>query len=220
MPLSPTPPSLPCQSVVLHGAPLTVELCQSTDTGFHEGVAFVRQRYWRYYGAHARVTAPHLIILRDPTGGCRAVAGLTPASDKPLFLEQYLDQPVEALATRQAGTTIDRNKIWEIANLAADGSGAGRMLFVALTARLASLGGEWVAFTATTQVRNMFNRLGLSPVSVADADPERLGDGALCWGRYYQHNPKVMLGHVPPGHRYLIQQGWLKNQENHNDVVA
>jgi len=220
MSLSPISSSLAADSVALHGAPLDVELCQPMDKGFQEGAAFVRQRYWRYYGAHPSVTAPYLILLRDPNGVCRAVAGLTPASAKPLFLEQYLDQPVEALASSQAGTAVERGTIWEIANLAADGSGAGRLLFVALTAKLATLGGEWVAFTATTQVRNMFNRLGLSPVSVADARPERLGDGALCWGRYYQHNPKVMLGHVPPGHRCLVQQGWLKNPEAHDDVVA
>lgn len=220
MSLSPAWPTPSSHSLTLHGAPLKVELCQPSDTGFHEGAAFVRQRYWRHYGAHPRVTSPYLILLRDRNDICRAVAGLSPASDKPLFLEQYLDQPVEALASRHAGVSVERQKIWEIANLAADGSGAGRLLFVALTAKLSTLGGEWVAFTATTQVRNMFTRLGLSPVSVADANPDRLGNEALCWGRYYQHNPKVMLGHVSPGYRSLVQQGWLNDPEARNDVVA
>ena len=92
---------------------------------------------------------------------------------------------------------------------AADGSGAGRLLFVALTEGLYHLGRDWIAFTATAQVRTMFSRLGLRPHAIAEADPARLGDDASRWGRYYQFRPQVMVGHVPPGYATLTRNGWL-----------
>ncbi|MBF5053171.1 MAG: thermostable hemolysin [Alcanivorax sp.] len=213
-------PQTPPPRLTLHGEPLSAELCRPPEAGFRDGSDFVLQRYWRHYGARPRITASFLMLLRDQTGACRAVAGLTPAAGQRLFLERYLDHPVEQLTSREAGSPVPRQNIWEVANLAADGSGAGRMLFVALTAALANLGGEWIAFTATVQVRNMFVRLGLSPVSVAKAEPDRLGDEVRNWGRYYQHDPQVMLGHVPPGQRSLVRQGWLTGPEVRNDVVA
>ncbi|MBM7335463.1 MAG: thermostable hemolysin [Alcanivorax sp.] len=212
--------------LMLQGVPLEARLCRPGEPGYHDAAAFARRRYRASYGARPRITAPTLMALNDPFGQPRAVAALTPAAGRRLFLEQYLDTPLEEAVSALAGTPVARHRLLEVASLAADGSGAGRLLFIALTALLPSLGVDWIAFTATVQVRNMFARLGLAPVCLAPADPARLRGDAGRWGDYYRHDPRVMAGYVPPGHHVLSRAGWLHpapgygDPEVRHDVVA
>ncbi|MBA4723149.1 MAG: thermostable hemolysin [Alcanivorax sp.] len=206
--------------LTLRGVPLTVSLTRRGDSDYRHGAAFIRRRYWLSYGARPRITAPLLMVLKDPRGTCRAAAGLTSAAGRRLFLEQYLPLPLEHYIDALTAGAAQRDRIIEISSLAADGSGSGRLLFIALTAALPHLHGDWIAFTATREVRNIFNRLGLRPVSIAIAEPQRLQGGHDRWGRYYEHAPEVMVGQVAPGYRSLIQAGWITDREAHHDVVA
>ena len=212
--------------LMLQGTALSARLYHPGEPGYRDAAAFARQRYRQCYDARPRITAPALITLSAPDGAPRAVAALTPAAGRRLFLEQYLDQPLEQAGSVLAGKPVSRRALLEVASLAADGTGAGRLLFIALTALLPSLGVDWIAFTATLQVRNMFARLGLAPVALGPADPARLREGAQRWGHYYRHGPQVMAGYVPPGHRRLSDAGWLHpapgygDPEVRHDVVA
>ncbi|MBL7250324.1 thermostable hemolysin [Alloalcanivorax sp. C16-2] len=226
--MTPTDLDLFClrRPLTLQGEHLEPRLCHPDEPGYRSAAAFVRQRYRQCYNARPRISAPALMTLRAPDGTPRAVAALTPAPGRRLFLEQYLDQPLEDAVGSLAGAPVARHRLLEVAGLAADGSGAGRLLFIALTGLLPSLGVDWIVFTATVQVRNMFTRLGLAPVRVAPADPARLQAGAARWGDYYRHDPIVMAGYVPPGHRRLSDAGWLHpvpdygDPEVRHDVVA
>ena len=204
----------------LHGETLFPQFIEARHRRFAEACHFIRRYYRMVFGARIDVQARQLMVLFDDHQRLRAAVGLIPAEQRTLFLETYLDAPIEQHLMMKSRRTIQRNEIMEVASLAADGSGAGRLLFVALTEALHYLRRDWIVFTGTSQVRTMFSRLGLTPVAVADADPLRLGGEAARWGRYYEHAPTIMFGHVPPGYQTLRANGWLNEVGDRYDVVA
>lgn len=160
--------------------------------------AFVQAVYARRHGARVRQFAPMLVSL-DDTAGPVAAAGYRQAVDGPLFLERYLDAPIEALIGAQTGDTPRRDGIVEVGHLAASRDGAGRRLIHRLGPHLADLGCTWVVGTLTEELHALFVRLGISPLTLATADPARLGSpgDVADWGRYYAHRPRVLAGHLP-----------------------
>lgn len=212
--------TLQLSPVTLHGDTLFPELINVGHPRFAEACHFVRRYYRMLFGARIDVKAKTLMVLFDEQHRLRAAVGLIPAEQRELFLETYLDAPIETLLVHKTRRSIRRQDIMEVGSLAADGSGAGRLLFVALTEALHVLQRDWIVFTGTSQVRTMFSRLGLSPVALANADPQRLGDEAASWGRYYEHGPTIMYGHVPPGYSILKANGWFNQGGHRYDVVA
>src|SRR5512134_1873805 len=134
---------------------------------------FIGARFEQAHGARITQFSPYLLGVRDALDRWCAAAGYTPAAGRRLFLEQYLDAPVEQLL---AGRGVARASIVEVGHLAATTAGMGRALIPLLARHLHRLGYEWVVFTATRELRNSFRRLGLNPLRLARADPARLAD--------------------------------------------
>lgn len=214
------PGNVPLSPLSLHGETLFPQWVSGTHQRYREACHFIRRYYRVVFGARINVKAKNLVVLFDEQHRLRAAVGLIPAEQGELFLEAYLSAPIEKVLVARTRRSIRRQEIMEVGSLAADGSGAGRLLFVALTEALHALRRDWIVFTGTSQVRTMFSRLGLSPVALASADPQRLGDDAEKWGRYYDHAPTIMYGHVPPGHQVLKANGWFKQGGRQYDVVA
>jgi hypothetical protein len=162
---------------------------------------FIAACFQRAHGARIGHYSPHLLGVRDALGRWRAASGYTPADGRRLFLEQYLDAPVEEVLARHRGRPVDRHGIVEVGNLAAASTGMARVLIPLLAGHLERLGYEWVVFTATRELRNTFARLGLQPVALAPADPARLLARDVDWGRYYDNDPVVMAGRIRHGIR-------------------
>lgn len=156
---------------------------------------FIAERFHRVHGARIAHFCAHLVGLRDDGGRLQAAAGFTPAAGRRLFVEQYVDAPVEAVLGAAAGARIAREEIVEVGNLAA-APGMGRRLIPAIGAHLHREGYRWVVFTATRELRNAFRRLDLEPLRLAPALPARLAGGAASWGTYYAHEPSVMGGRI------------------------
>ena len=161
--------------------------------------SFIADRFQRAHGARIAHFSPHLLGVRDALGRWRAASGYTPADRKRLFLEQYLDAPVEHVLGQHRGRAIKRDVIVEVGNLAAASMGMARALIPLLAQHLDRLGYEWVVFTATRELRNTFARLGLHPVSLAPADRARLAERGGDWGSYYDNDPVVMAGRISHG---------------------
>lgn len=174
-------------------APPRLEPIHPTHPLRGECEAFIGARFHAAYGARVAQYSPHLLGVRDVLGRFRAGVGYTPAEGRRLFLEQYLDAPVERLL---AGHGVRREKIAEVGHLAATSAGLGRTLIPLLARHLHRLGYGWVVFTATRELRNAFARLGLAPLELAAADPARLPDRGVHWGRYYEHDPVVVAGRI------------------------
>ena len=198
MPLSPTasfdPPSPqdrpvpPSSSFAIHAG---------NDAGREEIEEFIRRVYASRYGARIPQFAPVLVSLRDPSGELVAAAGYRAAATAPLFLERYLDGPIEQVLGRHLDVPAPRKDIVEVGHLAGTRAGEGRRLIHYLGAHLAAHGYQWVVGTLTRELRHLFLRIGIEPLELGRADPRSLGEQAMLWGSYYDHGPAVLAGHIP-----------------------
>ncbi|MEX6502261.1 thermostable hemolysin [Pseudomonas zhanjiangensis] len=169
---------------------------------------FIRERFAAQHGARVRHFMPCLLGLEDSDGQLLGAVGLRSGAIRPLFLERYLQQPVETVIAAQHGLTPPaREQLVEVGNLAAGNPGAARLLIVALTDLLVALGYRWVCFTGTLGLLNSFQRLGLQPLPLGAADPACMGEERVDWGHYYDNQPQVMAGDIYAGHQRLLQLG-------------
>jgi hypothetical protein len=157
---------------------------------------YIAERFHAAHGAEIHDFMPVLLTMGCP-GTLTAATGFRAAADHPLFLEHYLDTPVEQAVAAVAQAPVARSGIVEIGNLVATRGGASYLLFMVLTAMLERAGFDWVVFTATPQVRRALAHLGLTVHAVCDADPTRLPRHAIDdWGRYYASEPQVVAGDI------------------------
>lgn len=197
--------ALSCAGPVPTAAP-SLQLHGLDDPCRAEVERFIAAVYAERFGARVRGFAPHLVSLCDAEGHLVAAAGYRFAHQAPLFLERYLDEPIEAVLGRRASATPQRGHVVEVGHLAAARAGEGRRLILALGPHLAARGGQWVVSTLTEELRHLFVRIGVTPLALGLADPARLGDDATDWGRYYEHRPVVLAGHLPAALRILARR--------------
>ncbi len=150
----------------------------------------------RAYGADINHFLPTLIGLEGAEGEMLGAMGLAPAANHPLFLEQYLDGPIEQVLERQLANPSPRSSIVELGNLAAGSPGAARLMIICLTAYLRGAGFDWVVFTAVPALCNAFLRMGLQLEDLVPADGQRLGPDLKRWGSYYDQQPVVAASNV------------------------
>lgn len=185
------------------GAEFTVEHFRVGQDGRAELELFIAAAFKQSYGAEIRHFCDVLLGCRDGQGNWIAALGYTLAANGPVFLEQYLDEPIEAALRVRVTHPVPRAEIVEVGNLASTHPGAARALIISTTRVLHGMGLRWVAFTATVSLLNSFTRLRLQPQVLADADPGRLDDAGSCWGSYYETQPKVMFGDIRYGYGQL-----------------
>ncbi|WP_455374591.1 thermostable hemolysin [Kaarinaea lacus] len=165
---------------------------------------FIHRVFSRAYDADLNHYLPRLMSLRNPDNRVIAALGMREASSGPLFLETYLDSPVEHVISRLSDTLTTRRQIMEVGNLASMHRGGLRNLIIALTSYLRGAGSEWVVFTAVPAVRNAFEALDLPLYTLAVADKSRLDEKERAnWGRYYETGPVVVAGKVEDGYRRI-----------------
>ena len=168
--------------------------------------SFIQSVYGACYGARVRDFMPTLVALRDDGGELLAAAGYRCAGEHALFLERYLDRPVELLLAAGDPAAPARERIVEVGHLAAARAGQGRRLILQLGPHLAAQGFDWVVSTLTQELRHLFVRLGIVPVPLGRADPALLGAEAAEWGSYYAHHPLVLAGQVAPALQVLARR--------------
>lgn len=170
---------------------------------------FIHCVYRDRYGADVRHFSPTLVSLHDAQGDILSAAGYRAASQEPLFLERYLNAPVQ---TRLAGlgyAAPRRAQIVEVGHLASNKAGSGKSLILQLSQILAAEGFQWVVSTLTEELRHLFLRLGITPLALGMADPDLLGDAACGWGSYYEHHPVVLAGQLDLALQALHRRGVL-----------
>src|ERR1039457_984225 len=142
---------------------------------------------------------PRLFSLRGKQRELIGALGLRSAHET-LFLERYLDSPVETAISNLVGTAVERHHVVEVGQFTGISAGAARTMIRHLTIRLYFEGFKWVVFTGVAGLRNAFSRLGLRPVDLAMADPSRLErDERAQWGSYYDRLPRVQFGDICEG---------------------
>jgi hypothetical protein len=171
--------------------------------------SFISQRFLQAHAASITQFMPTLFALFDAHGDVVAALGIRSAADESLFLEHYLDMPVEkAIALNDATSVaaVARSHVVEIGNLASTNQFSSRKLFRILAAHLSARHYQWATFTGTPSLRKVFSLMGINTFSLGSACQSRLPVDQQTWGRYYQHNPSVLAGRVSYG-RNLLNNG-------------
>ena len=159
--------------------------------------AFVQNAFARKHDASVTSFMPTLLSFRDAGGALRGVIGLRSAAPKPLYLEQYLEQPVEAAIATATGQAVQRHQVVEVGNLAGVNCRAAMRMVAALPSYLLSHDYRWIVFTATNAVRGILQGFGAPLVELAQADGSRVAAGSDRWGSYYEKDPRVLAGYLP-----------------------
>lgn len=157
---------------------------------------FIQQRFQAIYHANIHQFLPYFLAIFDQNNSCQAVVGLRFATEPALFLEQYLDQPIQNIISEKTGKSFARLQMVEVGNLSGIHHGSSRLIIIFLTWLLAHNHYQWVAFTGHHHLINSFKKLGLSPLALQDADPARLEQGQQDWGNYYSFQPHVFAADV------------------------
>ena len=157
--------------------------------------AQIAERFAARYDARLSHFLPLLMSLRQDNE-LSTVVGLRAAGTGELYLERYLDQPIEQKVSQVSMGPVDRNRIVEIGNLVSTQSGSSYLLFTLLAVTLERAGFNWVVFTATRQIRTMLDSMGFASHIVCEAKENSVNDNNTDWGRYYRTQPQVIAGNL------------------------
>ncbi|GFE85952.1 hypothetical protein GCM10011488_09060 [Steroidobacter agaridevorans] len=142
---------------------------------------------------------PTLLAMRNETGVVCSVAGFRSAADRPLFLERYLDEPIEQAIASSLGQHVSRSQIVEVGNLAGRNCRSAIRLVLDLPRILLDRGHRWMVFTATDTLRELLTGYHAPLLDLGAAPAARAHNTGDDWGRYYDSHPRVMAGFLQDG---------------------
>lgn len=173
--------------------PFTVHFSKYDSANRAELERFISDTFRQANGAEIKRFKPYLMSLRDRDDKLIAVCGLRSAAIERLHLENYLDQPIEAVLSEHAGLPVKRGDIVEIGNLSIADLSMARYLITAINDQLHFTSRQWAVLTAVPAVRDVFIELGMYPEIIGDADINRLPpEDRVGWGSYFEQKPQVM----------------------------
>ncbi len=144
---------------------------------------------------HATIThfMPELVALRDAGSCLMAAFGLRHAAQESLFLEQYLDSPIEQLLSNKLNKTILRDEITEIGNLAVANPRNAGILIAHVIQQSLDMQVKWCVATAHRSLQNGLIKGGRDVFALYPADVSKLpGSEQGLWGSYYDNQPQVI----------------------------
>ncbi len=154
---------------------------------------FIQTVFMRSYGATITEFMPTLVALRDENGVLMAAFGLREASDESLFLEQYLDNPIEQEVSRHLHRPITRNEITCIGNLAVSNPRNAGVFISHIIQYSLDIGVQWCVATAHHSLQNGLIKQGRDVYPLAEANPTRLSENEQKrWGSYYKQTPQII----------------------------
>lgn len=174
-------------------------LYQADDPCRDEAEQFVRKVFSAKHDARVRSFMPTLLAMRNDVGAVCSVAGFRCAAGQPLFLEHYLDEPIERAIASAAGQQVSRSQIVEVGHLAGHNCRSAMRLVLELPRILLDRGHRWMAFTATDSLRQLLASYHAPLHELAAATASRVQNTGDDWGRYYDSQPRVMAGHLSDG---------------------
>ncbi|MCF6436885.1 thermostable hemolysin [Pseudoalteromonas sp. MMG022] len=146
----------------------------------------VKSGFASAYQANLHDFYPLLSRLSTSQGDC--VLGLRLAANADLFVEQYLQQPIERFLP-QCQT---RAQIAELGNLYSTHRSATLGHFIVVTRAFLDTDIQYLAFTGTLQVRNLMAWCEVPICELSVAQSECVAS-ALDYGSYYAADPKVCV---------------------------
>lgn len=181
-------------AIHLHGVQAVATAISEPDAADRQELEdFVRTIFKRAHNAEISHFMPKLLSVRDAHGKLLAVCGLRHANEEKLFLETYLDAPIEALLSQYNQKTISRDVVLEIGNLAVADPINVRSLLAGISLYLHSTHSEWAVFTGISVLRNSLIKLNMSLQFLGEANIDRIpAHERAAWGTYYDERPQVL----------------------------
>lgn len=171
------------------------EICTDANPDRAALQTYIADCYQKAYEARVASFLPLLLRL-DSASRTHAALGLRPGYCGAMYLEKYLQAPIEQALAEQVKQPVMRDTLVEVGNLVSTLPGSSQLLFVTMTAAVDTAGYRWMTFTATRQVGKLIERLHYQPVHLNDASASCLGAEAAEWGSYYEMQPSVLAGNV------------------------
>lgn len=155
--------------------------------------AFIYAVFYRAYGAKVKNFMPKLIALRDGNHHLMAAFGMREAKNSILFLEQYIDEPIENIISKSVGHTIKRADITEIGNLAVVNPLNAGILISHVIEHSINAGVQLCVATAHHTLQNGLIKGGCDVFPVHAVDVKRLPVAEQAdWGSYYDYQPQII----------------------------
>ena len=197
-----------------------VEACPETHPRRERLEQYISSVFQAAWDARVLGFLPLLCSLQQ-RGDFSAALGLRSANHGPLFCEQYLARPaLEEVDALHGGRCLPGN-LMELGNLAASHPGQGALLYLLVTAAIHDAGIRYLIFAANRAVRLSIRRSGFTPLAIGPARPECLGAAAASWGRYYEGDPRVMVGDMALTRQQVLAQPALaKTLRNYRASIA
>lgn len=151
---------------------------------------FIKAIYEKNYNADIHVDYPFLMSINNNDDNILAALGFRYAENHSLFLEHYIDKPIENILG------CPRHEIVEIGNLASAGQGALNLLFAAAASYLNSRYIHYAAITGTDSLHRYFKNMGFNPSKIGNADIASVQKDGQSWGSYYDTQPRVLVGSI------------------------
>lgn len=185
---------------------------------YQEIQAFIQKEYLKYFNAQISVDMPILVAYYE-SGILVGAMGLRPAVNNILFLEQYLEKPIEACVANLSGIPVKRNTILEVGNLALKDKQVASFVIPTFMSVVYEMKYTWCALSATNEIARLFENLGLKSSVLAMCDPTKIVQDDNDWGTYYSYEPKVIVGNLDDvKHRMKFCETLLFN--NHQTNIA
>ncbi len=173
--------------------PVTTAISEHDAPDRTELEQFIRAMFKRVHGADIQYFLPKLMSVRDTNGKLLAACGLRHADEGKLFLENYLDSPVEMLLSHHNNRSISRSAILEVGNLAVAEPANVRSLLASISIYLHSTDSEYAVFTGISTLRNSLTKLNMPLQLLGEADITCIPEHErAAWGTYYNERPQVM----------------------------
>lgn len=154
---------------------------------------FVHEIFAKTYGADITQFMPKLVTLRNESNELVAAFGMRKAAQSPLFLERYLDVPIEIQLSNRFNKVITRSQITEIGNLAVSNPRNAGVLIAHVIQHSLDIGVEWCVATAHHSLQNGLIKGGRDVYALQAADKSRLSTHEqAAWGSYYDNGPQVI----------------------------
>lgn len=181
-------------AIHLHRAQPVITVISEPDAADRQELEdFVRVIFRRAHDAEISHFMPKLLSVRDAQGTLLAVCGLRHAHENKLFLETYLDAPIEQLLSNYNQIEISREAVLEVGNLAVADPVNVRSLLASISLYLHSTHSEWAVFTGISVLRNSLTKLNMSLQLLGEASIDRIPEHErAAWGTYYNERPQVL----------------------------
>lgn len=173
----------------------------------------IRHAFGQHFGAHVAGFMPYLASYASDRG--QGVLGFRPAAEGSLYLESYLELPIETMLAWISHRPVARSSVVEVGQFAVDDRRVAGRLFHELVPFLRERGYEWICFTATHKIRRLLEIAGLTGLVIATARQDAVRGQADQWGSYYDNDPMVVVGRLddPQGH-------WCSRIAHHGRVLT